>query len=254
MSRFTNSSQVEFEAGRFHTAIQFSQYAVSQNDEDADAWLVLGMSLIEISEWPDAIDALENASLLQPLDNLPRISLAIAYGAIGHRKLSRDLLMAVATSGTANADELLKIAAGLEAIDQPRLAMEACRQAGKQTPDASEIHYKMGYYAQKCGHPNSVSEALIRHAINLDPQNIHYRIGFASMLIRLGRQNEAITLVDHFIPAKLDEVTCACCLKRIANLFFDSDDIERARMCAERIAKLNESAQDSSRHSKTSAV
>ncbi|QDT04957.1 Tetratricopeptide repeat protein [Rubripirellula lacrimiformis] len=245
MSNDTFLSRTEFAAGRYRHAAQFAQYAIAQNPDSAAAWQMLGKSLMQVSDYIGAIDALEHASLLQPLDNADRISLAIAYGAIGRTSLSRDLLMAVATSDRIETLDLLQIATGLEAIDEPRLAMEACRQAGQLSPDSAEVHYQMGHYAQQCGHPVNVGEALIRHAIGLDPDNVHYRIGLSSMLIRLGRKFEAVAVIDRIIPAKLDQVTCLCCLKRIANLFFDCDDLERAKQCAERIATLTAKSPES---------
>ena len=238
MINSTDISLAEYTAGRYRHAVQFAQYALARDTEDAQAWLVLGRSLMKCYEFIGAIDAFENASLLQPLANENRISMARAYGAVGRKSLSRDLLMCVATSQSVTVSELLQIAVALEAIDEPHFSMEACRQAGKKAPETAEVHYQMGYYAQQCGHPASVSEALIRNAIDLDPRNIHFRIGLASMLIRLGQKRKAIAVIDHLIPSQLDEVTCLCCLKRIANLFFDVDDIERAKMCAERLAEL----------------
>ena len=243
----TDISLAEYRAGNFNRAIQFAQYALARDEEDAQAWRCLGRALTKTCQWAGAMDAFENASLLQPLDNQDRISLAIAYGAMSHRSLSRDLLMSIANSEVVEVSELLQVANGLEAIDEPRLAMEACRQAGKRAPDLPEVHYQMGHYAQQCGHPVSVCEALLCHAIDLEPCNIHYRIGLASLLMRLARKREAITVIKPLLPAKLDEVTCLCCLKRIANLFFDNDDLHLASLCAQRITRLNASSLNEAR-------
>jgi tetratricopeptide (TPR) repeat protein len=235
-------AHLEFEAGRFSYAIQFAQYALAQDPDDVDALTLLGMASLCVCEVNEGIDALERAALVRPLPRAVQIELAIAYGAAGRRTLSKDLLMTVATSGQVNSSELLRIAAGLEAIDQPRLAMEACRQAGILNPEQPEVHYQMGYYAEQCGHPAEICESLIRHAIGLDPRNIHFRIGLASLLIRLSRQDDAIAVLAPVIPDRLDDVQCQCCLKRIANLFFDADDVQRARLCASRLNSLTQQA------------
>jgi len=238
MNDNTQLARLEYEVGNFFNAVKFSQYALARDNDDADAWVILGLSLMKRCDFIGAIDALENAALICPLDNDGRFTLAVAYGAVGRATLSRDLLMALATSGHVDAPELLKIAAGLEAVDEPVLAMESCRQAGKIAPDAALVHYQMGYYATLCNYPPSVSEALIRHAVGLEPKNVHFRIGLASLLIRLDRKEEAMAALDSTIPDRLGEVTCKCCLKRIANVFFDCDDVERARLCATRLATL----------------
>lgn len=230
----------EFSVGRFRHAIQFARYALARDSDDASSLELLGVSLCKRCDFCEGIDALERAALIQPLGRESQIELAIAYGCVGRQSLSRDLLMAAAISQHVTTAGLLSIAAGLEAIDEPRLAMEACRRAGKRSPDDADVHYQMGYYAQRCGHPTSVSEALIRHAIELDPRNVHYRVGLVSMLIRVGRKLEAIAVIECVVPARLNEVSCQCCLKRIANLFFDCDDLSRAKRCAERLAVLQD--------------
>ncbi|MCC9656657.1 hypothetical protein [Rhodopirellula halodulae] len=231
-------ADTEFAAGRFHHAIQFAQYTLAQDPENVDALVLLGMACLCLCEHEEGIDSLERAALIQPLPRAVQIELAIAYGAVGRCQLSKDLLMSIATSGKVTSPELLRVAAGLEAIDAPRLAMEACRQAGIQSPEMPEVHYQMGCYAQQCGHSADIIESLIRHAVQLDPRNVHYRIGLASLLIRLGRKDDAVTILTPVIPSQVDEIDCQCCLKRIANLFFDSDDIERSRLCASRLKYL----------------
>ncbi|MEM9827811.1 MAG: hypothetical protein AAF958_14565 [Planctomycetota bacterium] len=228
----------EFEAKHYRLAVQFSERALAEQPEDASALEILGLASLQLGAIEVGVDALEELTLLRPLTDACQIELAIAYGCLGHHRLSCDLLMGIAVSGRPSSEQLLRIAAGLEAVGQARLAMEACRQAGVVSPECPNVHFQMGYYAQICGRPDSMVEALIRHAIHLDPVNLHYRIGLSSLLIRLGRKCEAITVIDHLIPDRLNEVTCECCLKRIANLFFDCDDLDRARQCGERLANL----------------
>lgn len=238
MTDHAQLAQDEFDAGNYFRAIQFAQYALARDPDDASSFSTLGRASIRRGEVLVGIDALERSALLCPLSLQARVELAIGYGALNRRRLCRDLLMTIATVDDIETDLLLQIAAGLEAIEEPQLAMEACRQAGKHSPDSADVHYHMGHYAGVCGHPVSVSEALIRHAVDLDPHNLHYRIGLASLLIRVGRKCEAIAVLDRVIPKQLNEVTCQCCLKRIANLFFDSDDLPRAKVCAQRMAIL----------------
>ncbi|QEF98276.1 Anaphase-promoting complex, cyclosome, subunit 3 [Stieleria maiorica] len=231
-------ASAEFASGNYPLAVQFLQYVLARDDEHFGALRLMGLACLALNETPDGIAALEEASLLRPLDAAARIELAIGYGASGHPDLSCDLLMSEATGGRANASEMLRIAVGLEAVDEPRLAMEACRRAGAANPDSAEVHYQMGWYARRCGHSDSVVEALLRHAINLEPLNIHYRIGLASLLITLGRKSEAVLLLDLLIPESLDAVACQCCLKRIANLYFDFNDFDRASRCAQRLREI----------------
>jgi cytochrome c-type biogenesis protein CcmH/NrfG len=219
-------------------AVRAARRGIARAPQELRGWELLGQALLRQGDTAAGLDALEHASLLGPITPSSRIELALAHGSLGRKTLSRDLLMQVALGGELSAEQLLRIAAGLEAADEPRLAMEACRRAGRLAPEVAEIHYRMGYYARLCGHRPSVSEALIRHAIDLDPQRLHYRIGLASLLIRLGRQREALAAIGPMIPQRLAEVDCECCLKRLANLFFDFGDLANARRCAQRLGLL----------------
>ncbi|PNY34495.1 hypothetical protein C2E31_23055 [Rhodopirellula baltica] len=240
--------KAEYAIGRYRLAIQFAEYVLAKDAESFDALVIAGMSYLTVNEINAGIGMLEEAALLRPLPCTVQIELAIAYGATGATELSRDLLMSVATGGQSTPDEMLRIAVGLEAIDEPRLAMEACRNAGAVSPESAEVHYRMGYYAQRCGHSTSTIEALLRRAIHLDPRNIHYRIGLASMLIRLERRIEAMGILDAVIPNELSSVTCECCLKRIANLYFDFDRLETSRLCAQRLQVLRQHKSESQRN------
>ena len=233
-------AKTEYLDGRFQYAVKFCQYALARDPDDFQAWILMGKALMQLDDLTGTIDALENASLIEPLDKDSQLALALAYGQAGRNELSRDLLMTAATSGHVDAEILIRVAGGLDAINEPRLAMGACRQAGQIAPENAEVHYQMSYYAARCGYPTSVTEGLIRKAIALQPNNIHYRIGLASLLIRLGRKQEAVVTVSGHIPAQIEEVKCPCCLRRFANLFFDCDDIDRAKACAAQLAEMRE--------------
>ncbi|MEL6104926.1 MAG: hypothetical protein AAFU85_02765 [Planctomycetota bacterium] len=234
-------ARMEYAAKHLSRTIQFAEYWLIRNPEDGEGWEVLGLAHLRLGELEDGIDAVERASLFRPLSTEANIALAISYGCMGKIALSKDLLMMAATSGRLDEKELMVVAAGLEAIEEPTLAMEACRQAGVLSPESAEVHYQMGYYASRCDYPSSVVEALIRHAIHLEPTNLHYRVGLASLLLRLDRKSEALRIVRPLIPTQLNQVSCQCCLKRIANLFFDCEEYEIAHRVAERLAELDAS-------------
>ncbi|MEO1529501.1 MAG: hypothetical protein AAFX06_29105 [Planctomycetota bacterium] len=229
---------LEYDAERYFMAEKFAQYCLAKDPEDGPALEVLGLSQVRSGALELGIDSLEHAALLCVISKEAQLALAIAYGGVGRTELSRDLLMSAATGSDLNDRELLVVAAGLEAVDEPVLAMEACRQAGVMAPENAEVHFQMGYYASRCEYPSSVIEALMRHAIGLEPQNLNFRIGLSSLLIRLERSTEAIKILAPLIPDRLEEVTCVCCLKRIANLFFDCGEFELAKLCSNRRREL----------------
>ena len=227
-------AEAELQAGNARLAVQFAQYATTESPDRVRGWHVLASAALRSGDYTVAVDAYESLSLLVPLGPNARISLATAYGCIGRATLSRDLLLSAADDDLDN-EQLLRIAAGFEAVDEPYLAMQVCRRAGKQFPDTGKIHYQMAYYASRCGHPVTVIEALMRRAIDLEPDNVHFRIGLSSLLLRLGRRHAAFEVIDPLIPGQIERVSCECCLKRLANFFFDLDDLKKAKCCAERL-------------------
>ena len=235
----------EYAAGRYTNAASLAREALAEGCEDAAARRLLGKSQLQCGEWQAGIATLELASLEAPIDEESRILLAIAYGIVGRRILSRDLLMAAARSGRLGEAELLRVASALESIDEPQRALHVCRAAGRLAPDSAAVSYQMGFYAARCGEPLGTCEALIRRAVELEPKNVQYRVGLASLLLQLGRDVEAFVAVDPVIPSRLDDVSCECCLKKLANLFFDFDDVARAKLCAGRLAAAKDKGSDS---------
>lgn len=237
-SKHANEAWQEYSSGNLSFAIKLAEYGLAEEEDHGPLWEVLGLAQRDLGRTEEALDSLERASLLIPLKNVSRIVLADCYAQHGRRDLAKDLFLSAAISGRLDEIELLQVAAGLEGIDEPRLAMEACRRAGKLAPDFGQVHYDMGFYASRCGHPPHLVEALVRKAIELEPANIHYRIGLTSLLIRFGRNHEAHEVVWQLTSAQIQEVTCRCCLKRIANLFFDLGDEQRAQEFAARLETL----------------
>lgn len=247
--RDLQSAAAEYSVGCYSRTIQLCQYVLARDDESFEALVLLGLSLLAVNATEEGISSLEEAALIRPLDTPTQIELAIGYGANGRSALSRDLLMGIATGHAETSDQMLRIAVGFEALDQPRLAMEACRNAGALNPESAEVHFRMSYYARQCGHAASTIEALLRRAIDLEPRNVHYRVGLASLLIRLDQPSSALTILRSVVPAELDRVTCTSCLKRIANLYFDFGEVAIAKRCAERLQALVSAANPSSQMS-----
>lgn len=234
-------AELEFEHGNDVTAAKFASYCIAKNPDFFASWDLLGRASLKIGWSQEGIDALENAALLKPLSTESRIELAIAYGSMGYERLSTDLLMMVALSGECTPASSLRVAVGLDLLGQANLAVEACRIAGRMTPNSAELQHEMAAYLLKSGRPANLAETLLRSAVSLEPGNISYRISLASLLSKLGRQSEAIGWGRDTCSEQLDSVHCSCCLKRLAVLFFDSGEMELAKLCAVRSAFLKDS-------------
>ena len=233
-------AELEFESGNYLLAAQFAGYWLAKDPDAFAAWELMGHASLKLGRFEEGIDALEQAALLKPQADVSRIELAIAYGVLGRSKLSCDLLMLLVVSGNCSPSDLLRIAVGLDVVGQPRLAVEACRNAGRKQPGSAEIQHQMAAYLLKSGQPVNLAETLLHSAVKLEPANIEYRISLASLLSGIGRRNEAIECLRHSDSAQLASVRCICCLTRLANLFFDGGEIELAKHCAAQAALLQD--------------
>lgn len=238
---------IAYASGDLPEALRMADAAIDADQHDGRAWEVRGLALRDLGEPLRAADALERASLLVPVCPEARIALAHCYGTLRRRTLARELYIELVASTDPTVALLLEIAAGLEALDEPKLAMEVCRRAGWRDPEAAQVHYDMGFYAVRCGYPPQIVEALARRAVELEPGNVHYRLGLASLLTRLNRPAEAHRVVRSLSPQQIGEVTCKCCLERIGELFEQAGDAERAALCRQRRQELTSSARASSR-------
>jgi len=227
-----------YNADEFSRARELLQQELDQNDTDGRNWELLG--LIEYAERNVAatVDALERASLLVPLRPAARLALANAYAEAGHEQLSRELLAERISDSDLCAPLLLQVAASLDLLGEPTQAIRACRAAQQADPDHAQTYYDMGYYAAHAGYPANVTESLARRAISLDPENACFRVGLATMLLSADRDREAYELVRQFSARQIEDITCTCCLRRVARLIACEGNEPLAEICRARLARL----------------
>lgn len=231
-----------YTSGDLPGALTRANAAIRADENDGRAWEVRGLVLRDLNRPLDAADAIERAALLAPISFRARIALAQSYGTLRRRSLARELYVELVENNELSVALLLEIAAGLDAVDEPKLAMEVCRRAGWRDPEAAQVYYDMGFYAARCGCRPRVVESLVWHAIDLEPGNLHYRIGLASLLTRLDRKTDAYRVVQFLSPRQIGEITCSCCLERIGQLFEQIGDAERGAVCRRRWRELTSSA------------
>lgn len=227
-----------YQRGNFDLAIRMIQRCLKRNRYDGRAWELLGLVQYARQRIQVAVSALERASLLVPLLPAARVCLGHAYGRIGRVHLSRDLLLAMIDDDSMTVPLLLQVAVGLDAIGQPNLAMNACRAASRRDPDLAQPYYDLGYYAARCGLPPAMTESLARKAISLAPEQVCFRVGLASLLIKQERHREAYRLVETFSKEQIEQLRCACCLQRIVGLYETAGDHRRANTARRQLLRM----------------
>ncbi|MCR9207757.1 MAG: hypothetical protein NXI28_05975 [bacterium] len=211
---------------------------LSQSHDDIEPAVLLGLALHDRGRVVEAADAIEKASLLGPIPDEARITLASCYAQLRRIDLARELYLELALSRRLDADLMLKVAGGLSAIDSPQLAMKVCEWITERDDSVAQAYYDMGVYSAHCGHALYISEALTRRALALDTGNVHYRVGLVSLLIQLRRESEALEVALTFEVDQIRTATCFSCLQRIADLLTRHNHTDLAIACHERSKAL----------------
>ena len=231
-----SAAWADYRAGRLASAHAVCEERIGADVDDGRAWELLGVVFHASGQFLEAADALERAGLIVPLAAEARIALAASYGELRRRQLATELFLELMLRGGLDSSLMLRVAAGLDRLDEPRLAIETCRRIAESDPDHAQVHYDMGYYAARAGYPRHTVDALICRAIDLDPGNVPFRLGRITMLIRWDRADEALAIASRLTDAELGGLTCRCCLERLAGLFRDFGARDRAQRC-ESLAK-----------------
>ncbi|KLU01172.1 tetratricopeptide repeat family protein [Rhodopirellula islandica] len=208
-----------------------SDNVLAQTHDEVEPAVLLGLALHEVGRTLEAADAIEKASLLGPIPDEARITLASCYAQLRRIDLARELYLELALSRRLEADLMLKVAAGLAAIDSPQLAMKVCEWITEKDDSVGQAYYDMGVYSARCGNALYISEALTRRALQLDTGNFHYRVGLAALLIQLQRDGEALEIALTFTVDQLQHATCFSCLQRIADLLNRHQHTDLAVAC-----------------------
>ncbi|WP_417746264.1 tetratricopeptide repeat protein [Rosistilla oblonga] len=204
----------------------------------AEELQLLGLALHDLGRPLEAADAIEKASLICPVSDEVRIALASCYAQLRRTDLARELYLQLALTRKLPPALMLRIAAGLEAIDSPQLAMQVCEWITEQDDSIAQAYYDMGRYAACAGQPLYITEVLTIRALQLEPQNVQFRVGLVSLLIQLRRDDEAIRELLLLSRSDLQQVRCFSCLERIAEMLQRHGHTALARDCRAQVARL----------------
>ncbi|MEM7475468.1 MAG: hypothetical protein AAF483_10790 [Planctomycetota bacterium] len=238
----------EYCRGELNSAVEKISSALYSDEENGFGWELMGLIFRDLGKPKSAINAFERASLLVPMHPLASLCLAECYGAVGKTELARDLYLSYADCLDGQVEHLLLVAAGLEGIDEPHLAMEICRRASGIDPDCGQIAYDMCFYASRCGAQPALIESLAWRAVELEPDNVHFRVGLASLMIRLERLEKAFWVVGSLNSEQISSINCYCCIERLVALYDSYGDNERAELCRMRLRLLPPTSQDDWKH------
>lgn len=172
---------------------------------------VYGLAAHHLGDRPAALNALETASLVAPLDPLARLALADLYLRSGRRRTAAATLRFLAEPGRCPTPLLADLARLLGAFGAHRVAFKVCRRLARLRPWYHPAHYGMAYYLVKLKRPPVRVLRHLRAAHELAPAAVPYRVSLAGALASAGRPAEACDLIR---PVPIGALGCSKCLER----------------------------------------
>ncbi|MEM1069442.1 MAG: tetratricopeptide repeat protein [Planctomycetota bacterium] len=214
---------------------------------DQEALELLGLIRHDQGRSGEGLDLFEQAEKLGPLGDRAKIALACCHAACGKQDIAREQFLRLAISRTLPPDRMLEVAAGLASIDAVQMAIQTCQWAIDRDQTNAQAYFDMGKYSAQLGQPAYVCEALAQRALQLSPENVHFRVGLASLLIELNQPSEAIKMAHTLRPDQIESATCASCLSNIAGLLREYGQEEMAVLCERRASELFETKRNALR-------
>jgi tetratricopeptide (TPR) repeat protein len=235
-----------FSAGNWTEASGILWKLVTESPDAGRAWEMLALVHWRLGERDEALHCFETASSLVPLRPEAACGLAECYASTGHLNLALFMFESLAVDSRATVETLLTAAAGADSLNKPCISLRLCRAAMERDPDVARTYYELGYFLGRCGGPVSMIEAAGRKAVEMAPDQVMYRIGLASLLLKHRREGDAYEVVHELSEEQLSEVTCVCCLVKLANLFETMGDDRRAEWTRTRMLEIDLSDRDGS--------
>lgn len=227
---FYASAYKLYRVKKYNLALKAIQQGLKRSSDEGRLRQLQGLIYYKQGDVDAAIYAFESASLLIPLSASASTVLAECYLAINKPDLAYVIADFLKENETLKPEERLLLAEICDRTGHCNEALQICRNLVQDEQDHPQAFYNLSYYLGRTGHPLNLIEATARKAISLDPDNVNYRVGLASLLIRTNNTNRAYSLIRHFDRNDFQQVSCHCCLLRMVELFEDFEDHERAAL------------------------
>ncbi len=122
------SAQDRFDQGDFRAAFDLACAGLLREEYHAGLLQVYGLAAYQLGEPRAALEGLETASLVAPLDPLAQVTLADLYVRTGNPKSARAMLKFLAEPGRCPTPLLADVARLLGCVGADRTALGVCRR------------------------------------------------------------------------------------------------------------------------------
>jgi predicted Zn-dependent protease len=210
---------------------------LQSGSEDGHAYVRVGLELSDAGDLTRCRALLEMAQIFVPLSVLAELALSECYVESNDVDLAIGLLENVARRESAETRTLLRVASCFKEVGCDRDAWITCRRAVRESPDEAQAWFDLSTYMGRVGFPFSKIELVVQRAIDLEPNNVVFRISLASALSRLGREENAYAVIRRFGANELEQICCSSCIESLRLLFERADDWRGVCLCNEQLVQ-----------------
>jgi tetratricopeptide (TPR) repeat protein len=225
-----------YQEGNFQELIHTAEPILDGHDSEGHGWWLTGMARYRLGDFHSAARNLEHAGLWIPLNEDTQLALAECYLATQRPQLAGSFLsMLLENLERVSTMSLARMAANLGRVQNFVGALRVCRLATRREPEQPEGYFGMAFYMQRLGYPVSYILPWIRRAFELAPHVSLFRVTLGFLLAEAGRHEEAVDLLSDL---SLEQVGCACQLRRLKTLFMQHGNYSRGQDCTRRLREL----------------
>lgn len=227
----------EMFANGFHRgAIDVLEVATRQAPDDGSLWCARAKMLHGVGRRVEALDNIERAQLLVPLDCCGRLILADGLREVGRETLAADAYLALAEEENLDGNILVGLYDGFAHLEMWRKAAQVSRSAVIETPDDDAAIFNLARALIALEQPAESVVPLLRRAVQLAPKSESYRLALVVQLLRQRSCDEAYDELRVLSKSSITSICCRGCGRRLLALAIEYGDRERAALIATQLA------------------
>lgn len=219
-------------------ALRHVDRSLAEDPFDGRLWELKGNILARLGRPTVARSALEHASTLVPLSDASWVAMAVALAEEGRADRATATVSTLMEQRRVDPTAIGHAIDLLVALDKGEFAIELARRACDAEPDSPAAYHRLAVLCSHGRRPEQVVESLYRRAMLLAPEQIDYRIAFATFLFGRQRLGRAYTVLKVLSDDDICGVTCDCCLRRLRDIFVQVGDLDRADVCVAALEAL----------------
>jgi len=209
--------------------------ALDQHPDEGRFWELLGTVLWCRGEQNEALASLETASAYRVLTPLSQIILADCYAKLGKPNLAFIILYFLTEEDRCPTALLSHLASALGRINEHYLAALIFARLVERVPTHHRGWHGLAYHSLRLGRSTESVLPFLRSAFELRPYCVTYRVNYGLALADLGRDEEAVLLLDQVHP---QTIGCLCKLTRLSRFYRKLGDTIRYELFESRILEL----------------